>query len=189
MRIQAFSWLIVGSIAAGLLAGCGSAPRGAERDGPPQQVPPDLAQTPDPKPRVETIRPGGPNKPYEVDGRRIVPFLADLPLAETGLASWYGRKYHGRPTASGEVYDMFAMTAAHRTMPIPSYARVRNPGNGREVIVRINDRGPFVDGRVIDLSYVAALRLGVLGGVALVEVQRLTQADIRAAELLGALAP
>ena len=189
MRSEAFSWLIVGSTVAALLAGCGSAPRDSGRDGPPLQVPPGLAQTPDPQPRVEPIRAGGPNKPYEVAGQRIVPFGADLPLVETGLASWYGRKYHGRPTASGEVYDMFAMTAAHRTMPIPSYARVRNPANGREVIVRINDRGPFVDGRVIDLSYVAALRLGVLGGVAPVEVRRLTHADIRAAELLGALAP
>jgi len=189
MRSEAFSWLIVGSTVAALLAGCGSAPRDSGRDGPPLQVPPGLAQTPDPQPRVEPIRAGGPNKPYEVAGQRIVPFGADLPLTESGLASWYGRKYHGRPTASGEIYDMFAMTAAHRTMPIPSYARVRNPANGREVIVRINDRGPFVDGRVIDLSYVAALRLGVLGGVAPVEVRRLTHADIRAAELLGALAP
>ena len=189
MRSEAFSWLIVGSTVAALLAGCGSAPRDSGRDGPPLQVPPGLAQTPDPQPRVEPIRAGGPNKPYEVAGQRIVPFGADLPLTETGLASWYGRKYHGRQTSSGEVYDMFAMTAAHRTMPIPSYARVRNPANGREVIVRINDRGPFVDGRVIDLSYVAALRLGVLGGVAPVEVRRLTHADIRAAELLGALAP
>jgi rare lipoprotein A len=162
-----------------LLTGCASTPPPDERDGPPLSVPPNLARTPDARPRIEPIRAGGPNRPYEVMGRRHVPFTTDRPLAETGLASWYGRKFHGRPTASGEPYDMFAMTAAHRTMPIPSYARVRNPANGREIIVRVNDRGPFVEGRVIDLSYVAALRLGVLAGVARVEVQRLTHDDIR----------
>jgi rare lipoprotein A len=104
---------------------------------------------------------------------------SDAPLREQGLASWYGRKFHGRPTSSGEPYDMFAMTAAHPTMPIPSYARVRNPANGREVVVRVNDRGPFVRGRVIDLSYTAALKLGLLAGVAPVVVERLTFDDIR----------
>jgi rare lipoprotein A len=100
-------------------------------------------------------------------------------LSEQGLASWYGRKFHGRRTASGEAYNMYAMTAAHRTLPIPSYARVTNPANGRMVIVRVNDRGPFVRGRVIDLSYTAALKLGVLGGVAPVRVDRITPEEIR----------
>jgi rare lipoprotein A len=171
-----------------LLAGCSStppAPPRPERDGPHPNPPPDLHRVPDAVPRVEPLRLGGPNKPYEVAGRRHVPMTEDLPLQETGLASWYGIRFHGRPTSSGEPYDMFAMTAAHRTMPIPSYARVRNPANGREVIVRINDRGPFVEGRVIDLSYTAALRLGLLGGVAPVQVRRLTHADIRAIEALG----
>jgi rare lipoprotein A len=122
------------------------------------------ARVPDAVPRVEPLRAGGPNRPYAIAGRRHVPITDDRPLAERGGASWYGRKFHGRPTSSGEPYDMYGMTAAHRTMPIPSYARVRNPANGREVIVRVNDRGPFVDGRVIDLSYTAALKLGVLGG-------------------------
>jgi rare lipoprotein A len=167
---------------AALLAGCASGPPASqlERDGPPLQVPPNLHRTPDARPRIEPVRAGGPNKPYEVLGRRYVPFTDDRPLQETGGASWYGRKFHGRPTSSGEPYDMFAMTAAHKTMPIPSYARVRNPANGREIVVRINDRGPFADGRVIDLSYVAALRLGVLAGVAPVQVQRLTADEIRA---------
>lgn len=161
-------------------AGCATrAPAPAERDGAPEQVPPGLMQRPDAEPRVEAIRLGGPNKPYEAAGRRYEPVQADVAMAETGLASWYGRKYHGRPTSSGEPYDMFAMTAAHKTMPIPSYARVRNPANGREVVVRINDRGPFADGRVIDLSYTAALKLGVLNGVAPVEVRRITHAEIR----------
>jgi rare lipoprotein A len=159
--------------------GCATRTPQTDRDGPPEQIPSGLMQRPDAEPRIEPLRTGGPNKPYEALGRRYEPVLADLPMAETGLASWYGRKYHGRPTSSGEPYDMFAMTAAHKTMPIPSYARVRNPANGREVVVRINDRGPFADGRVIDLSYTAALKLGVLNGVAPVEVRRLTQAEIR----------
>ena len=103
----------------------------------------------------------------------------DEPFSESGLASWYGRQFHGKPTASGERYDMYAMTAAHPTLPVPSYVRVRNPANGREAILRVNDRGPFHPGRVIDLSYTAALHLDLLRGVAPVEVTRITQADIR----------
>jgi len=164
-------------VAVALLAGCAS--RGPDRDGPDANPPPGLAQVPDAEPRIEPLRRGGPNKPYEVLGERYTPVTEDLPVRETGLASWYGRKFHGRPTASGEPYDMYAMTAAHKTMPIPSYARVRNPANGREVVVRINDRGPFVAGRVIDLSYTAALKLGVLAGVAPVALERLTHDDIR----------
>jgi rare lipoprotein A len=162
-----------------LLGGCASRPPGG-RDGPEAHPPPGLEKVPDAEPRVEPLRVGGPNKPYEAYGQSFVPMTADLPLFESGLASWYGRKYHGKPTASGETYDMYAMTAAHRTMPIPSYARVRNPANGREVIVRINDRGPFSSGRVIDLSYTAAFKLGVLAGVSQVEVQRITHREIRA---------
>lgn len=158
----------------------GSLPPAPGRDGVGPNVPAGLDRLPDAEPRVEVLRPGGANKPYEVLGRWYSPLQADVALRETGLASWYGHKFHGRPTANGETYDMFAMTAAHKTMPLPSYARVRNPANGREVVVRINDRGPFVDGRVIDLSYSAALRLGVLGGVAPVEVVRITHDEIRA---------
>lgn len=161
-----------------LLAGCASGPR-AGRDGPPARPPAELERLPDAVPRVEPLRVGGPNKPYEVLGQRYVPHTGDVPLQESGGASWYGTKFHGQPTASGEPYDMYGMTAAHRTMPIPSYARVRNPANGRAVVVRINDRGPFAAGRVIDLSYTAALKLGVLRGVTPVQVQRLTFDDIR----------
>ncbi len=162
-----------------LLAIAGCATHAPERDGPEARPPSGLEHTPDAVPRIEPVRSGGPNKPYEVLGRRYVPLAGDPSLAEEGLASWYGRKFHGRPTASGEPYDMYAMTAAHKTMPLPSYARVRNPANGREVVVRINDRGPFADGRVIDLSYTAALKLGLLRGVAPVQVRRITQAEIR----------
>jgi rare lipoprotein A len=176
---------IAAALAASLLLAACATPIA---DGPEANPPPGLERTPDAVPRIEPIRAGGPNKPYQALGRSYTPLTADVPFSESGLASWYGRKFHGRPTASGEVYDMYAMTAAHKTLPIPSYARVRNPANGREVVVRINDRGPFVEGRVIDLSYTAALKLGVLHGVAPVTVRRITFADMRAAELLAAWA-
>ncbi len=176
-------------LALGLLGACSTAPRGSTapgarpdsgRDGPPAVVPPGLEQVPDAVPRLEAQRSGGPNKPYEVLGRRYAPLVGDVVWDELGQASWYGTRFHGRPTSSGEPYDMFAMTAAHKTLPIPSYVRVSNPANGREVVLRINDRGPFVDGRVIDLSYTAALKLGVLRGVAPVRVVRITHAEILA---------
>jgi len=171
-------WLAAAALT--LLAACSTTgPLDTQRDGPPAQPPSDLMSRPDPEPRVEPLRVGGPNKPYRVLGQNYTPLAADVPLAESGLASWYGRKFHGRPTASGEIYDMYATTAAHRTMPLPSYALVRNPANGRQVVVRINDRGPFHADRVIDLSYAAALKLGVLRGVAPVELRRLTHDDIR----------
>jgi rare lipoprotein A len=172
------------------LAGCQSTPTrptptppaAIDRDGPEASPPPvrELLAVPDPVPRLEPQRTGGPNKPYEIDGIRYVPRLDDEPGVERGIATWYGRKFHGRPTSNGEVYNMYAMTAAHKTLPLPSYARVRNPANGREVIVRINDRGPFVKGRIIDLSYTAALKLDLLRAAGPVEVRRITQAEIRA---------
>ncbi len=177
-------WALCGAAVA--LAGCASGPKGGGagfggRDGPGANPPAGLAQTPDAEPRVEPIRSsGGTSKPYTVLGRSYVPITDDRPLRESGLASWYGRKFHSQSTASGEPYDMYAMTAAHKTLPLPSYVRVRNPANGREVIVRVNDRGPFHDDRVIDLSYTAALRLDLLRGVAPVEIERITNEDIRA---------
>ena len=112
-------------------------------------------------------------------GQSYLPIRQDTPFRQRGLASWYGRKFQGKPTASGELYNMYAMTAAHPTLPIPSYARVRNPANGREVVVRINDRGPFHSSRIVDLSYTAALKLGVLHGATPVELERITFDDIR----------
>lgn len=162
-----------------LLAGCASGPRGG-RDGAAANPPSNLSQVPDAEPRIETLRSsGGTSKPYVVLGRSYTPITDDRPLRETGLASWYGTKFHGQSTASGEPYDMYAMTAAHKTLPLPSYVRVRNPANGREAIVRVNDRGPFHDDRVIDLSYTAALKLDLLRGVAPVEIERITNEDIR----------
>jgi len=161
------------------LAGCASGPRGGP-DGAEANPPGNLSQVPDAEPRIEAIRSsGGTSKPYVVMGRSYVPIVDDRPFRETGLASWYGTKFHRQSTASGEPYDMYAMTAAHKTLPLPSYVRVRNPANGREVIVRVNDRGPFRDDRVIDLSYTAALKLDLLRGVAPVEIERITNEDIR----------
>ncbi|HET7793109.1 MAG TPA: septal ring lytic transglycosylase RlpA family protein [Rhizobacter sp.] len=158
-----------------LLAACST----VTKDGPESRPPSNLDKVPDAQPQVEPIRQGGPNKPYEQSGKSYTPIQGDPALREKGLASWYGKKFQGRRTASGEVYNMYAMTAAHKTMPIPSYARVRNPANGREIIVRVNDRGPFHEDRIIDLSYTAALKLGVLNGVAPVEVERITHEQIR----------
>lgn len=170
-------WLGLAVLA--VLAGCASGPRGG-RDGAPANPPPGLGQLPDAEPRIEPVRSsGGTSKPYTVGGRSYVPITDDRPLRETGLASWYGTQFHSQSTASGEPYDMYAMTGAHKTLPLPSYVRVRNPANGREVIVRVNDRGPFHDDRVIDLSYAAALRLDLLRGVAPVEIERITNEDIR----------
>lgn len=168
-----------------LLAGCASGTRSgggalSGRDGPGSNIPSDLDRVPDAEPRIEAIRGnGGTSKPYTVLGRAYQPITDDRPFRESGIASWYGRKFHSASTASGEPYDMYAMTAAHKTLPLPSYVRVRNPANGREVIVRVNDRGPFVDGRIIDLSYTAALKLDLLRDVAPVEIERITNEDIR----------
>lgn len=168
-RIDADDDRLVRALAAGAAP---AAPRSAP--GPETAVPPAR----DAIPRIEPIRQGAPNRPYVIDDERYVPIAQDLPMRETGVASWYGEPFHGRRTANGEVYDMHTMTAAHPTMPLPSYALVRHLANGREIIVRINDRGPFVGGRVIDLSLAAARRLGI-EGIARVEVVRLTHDDIR----------
>jgi len=175
-------WLVC-ALALGLTA-CGSSPprddgasgtppRGGgyyKDDGPGDTIPPNLAEVPDAVPTREPISRSA-NRPYEVFGTRYVPLTRVQPFREQGMASWYGRRYHGKRTSSGEPYDMYAMTAAHPTLPIPSYARVTHLASGRSVVVRINDRGPFLGGRVIDLSYVAAYKLGYIGaGSARVEV-------------------
>ena len=161
------------------LAGCGTAPTKPPPrsggyyldDGPGANPPANLDKIPDAVPRAEPIN-RGTSRPYVVMGKTYTPMTALAPYKARGIASWYGRRYHGKLTSSGEPYDMYAMTAAHTTLPLPSYARVTNLKNGRSVVVRINDRGPFVEGRIIDLSYTAAHKLGVLaGGNAMVEVE------------------
>ena len=125
----------------------------------PGDNPPDLAAIPDAVPRKEALRRAA-NNPYSVLGQDFVPLKDLSPYSKQGVGSWYGRKFHGQATASGERYDMYGMTAAHPLLPIPSYARVTNLENGKSVVVRVNDRGPFLNGRLIDLSYTAAWKLG-----------------------------
>lgn len=141
-------------------------------DGPGDTPPESLAAIADAVPRDEPPHRFA-NRPYQVFGRTYVPVLAQDAYRERGVASWYGRKFHGQKTASGEVYDMYAMTAAHKTLPIPSYVRVSNPANGRAVVVRVNDRGPFHGDRLIDLSWTAAAKIGIVNaGSAVVDVER-----------------
>jgi len=140
-------------------------------DGPGDSVPDNLDAVPDAEPRAEPLHRFA-NNPYSVLGRDYVPMKALQPYRARGVASWYGRKFHGQKTSSGEIYDMFAMTAAHPTLPIPSYVRVTNLANGSAVVVRVNDRGPFLHERLIDLSCAAAWKLGYIGsGSAQVEVE------------------
>jgi rare lipoprotein A len=159
-----------------LLAACGTTPpRGGyyQDDGPHERVPVDVAAVPDAVPRTEPLSESG-NRPYAVFGVNYTPLAEARGYRERGVASWYGKKFHGRRTSSGEPYDMYAMTAAHKTLPLPTYLRVRNLENGRAVVVRVNDRGPFLHNRLVDLSYAAAWKLGIVGtGTGIVEVEAL----------------
>jgi rare lipoprotein A len=159
---------------AALLAACGTTPKKEppptasappastkyyKDDGPGESPPANLDAIPDAVPRLEPLNRFA-NRPYTVLGKDYVPATSLRPYKERGIASWYGRKFHGQKTSTGETYDMYAMTAAHPTLPLPSYARVTNAATGRSVVVRVNDRGPFLHDRVIDLSYAAANRIG-----------------------------
>lgn len=147
-------------------------------DGPGANPPANIDAIPDAVPKIEPLRKAS-NQPYVALGKAYTPSTTLLPYHETGLASWYGRRFNGHSTSSGETYDMYAMTAAHCTLPIPSYARVTAVSTGKTVIVRINDRGPFHSQRIIDLSYTAAHKLGLVqGGSGMVEVSAITPADI-----------
>lgn len=145
-------------------------------DGPGANPPANLAAIPDAVPRKEPLHRYA-NDAYRVMGVSYTPDTSGRPYKQKGLASWYGRKFHGKPTSSGEIYDMYAMTAAHRTLPIPSFVRVTNVENGRSVVLRVNDRGPFHNDRIIDLSYTAAYKLDILKGVTRVEVERIDSED------------
>ena len=147
-------------------------------DGPGDNPPPDLDAIPDAVPKAEPLRKSA-NKPYMALGREYTPLASGKGYKAEGLASWYGRRFNGKRTASGETYNMYAMTAAHPTLPLPSYARVTSLATGKSVVVRINDRGPFHKGRIIDLSYTAAHKLGIVqGGSGRVEVESITPEDI-----------
>lgn len=167
-----------------VLAGC-SGPGGGRSggyykdDGPGSSIPADIEAIPDATPRVEKHAPAN-FRPYVVFGKRYFPVSDEKPFRQEGTASWYGRKFHGQKTANGETYDMYGMSAAHPTLPIPSYARVTRAGTGKSVIVRVNDRGPFHSARIIDLSYVAAAKLGLIGpGSGQVVVEAITNQQIR----------
>jgi rare lipoprotein A len=147
-------------------------------DGPGDNPPANLDQIEDAEPRLEPLHRYA-NNPYMVFGQQYVPYKTLTSYRQRGIGSWYGRKFHGQRTSSGETYDMYAMTAAHATLPIPSYARVTSLASGRSVIVRVNDRGPFHSGRLVDLSYAAANRLGYAGaGSASVEVESILPEEI-----------
>jgi rare lipoprotein A len=131
-------------------------------DGPGEAPPPNLMDTPDADVRNDPLIPRS-NRPYTVFGKTYTPITDEEPFTQVGIGSWYGKKFHGQRTSSGELYDMYKMTAAHPILPIPSYARLTNMVSGASVVVRINDRGPFHANRAIDVSYTAALKLGLLG--------------------------
>ncbi|MEB0137001.1 septal ring lytic transglycosylase RlpA family protein [Actimicrobium sp. CCC2.4] len=147
-------------------------------DGPGDNPPDNLLAIPDAEPKIEANFARN-NRPYVVFGETYTPMDVDAPLKQRGVASWYGKKFHGQKTSSGELYDMYKMTGAHPTLPLPSYVRVTNLSNGRQIIVRINDRGPFHSSRIMDLSYTAALKLGYLGkGSSEIEIERLMPDEI-----------
>ena len=175
--------IVLMTAAALILVACGSAPqRNAPApasggylagDGPDANVPANIDATPDAVPRAEPLHRYA-NRPYKALGKEYTPLTTVGTYKERGIASWYGRKFNGQRTSIGETYDMYAMSAAHPTLPIPSYARVTNLSNHKSVIVRINDRGPFMHDRIIDLSYAAAHKLGIIAnGSAEVEVESL----------------
>ena len=188
--------ILIAGVAVLALGGCSSSPAAHARagatgakaggyyldDGPGASPPANLDAIPDAVPRREPLHRFA-NRTYVALGSTYTPQTERTAFSEEGIASWYGRRFHGRKTASGEPYDMYAMTAAHPTLPIPSYARVTSLKNGRSVVVRINDRGPFHSKRVIDLSYTAAHKLGYLGqGSARVRVESVDPADAGLAE-------
>jgi rare lipoprotein A len=146
-----------------------------QEDSEPDYVPVDIMAVPNAIPKYEKrTRAGNPPGEYEVLGKRYKVLAESRGYRKTGIASWYGTKFHGRKTSNGEVYNMYAMTAAHKSLPIPSYVRVTHLKNKRSVVLRVNDRGPFHDDRIIDLSYTAAAKLGIHKmGTGLVEVTAL----------------
>lgn len=154
-----------------ILAACGSQKPHIVDSAPPVH-PTNIEHTPDAIPKVEVKSRGGNPRSYEVFGKTYYVLASSEGFTQRGTASWYGTKFHGNKTSNGETYDMYAMTAAHKSLPIPTYVEVRNLSNGKKIIVRVNDRGPFHDGRIIDLSYAAAAKLGTLtNGTSSVEIR------------------
>lgn len=159
------------------ITGCsvGTSPQVSTQDSAPTHVPESIKNIADAVPREEPITRAGNPPVYQVNGKTYKVLKNNIGYKKVGIASWYGTKFHGKKTSNGEDYDMFAMTAAHKTLPIPSYVKVTHLKNNRSIIVRINDRGPFHENRIIDLSYAAAFKLGIHNkGTGLVEVQAIT---------------
>lgn len=188
-----FLRLLLLCVIAAVLVACSSAPQQAPtatpaakpsqsrygdlHDSAPEQLI-DTSKVPDAVPRYEVRTMAGNKNPYTVLGKTYHLIQDERSYKERGRASWYGKKFHGYHTSNGEIYDMYAMTAAHKTLPIPSYVRVTNTANGKSVVVRVNDRGPFHSDRIIDLSYAAAQRIGILGaGTGAVEVEIVLPSD------------
>jgi rare lipoprotein A len=156
-----------------VVAGCGS---NKAQDGPPKSGSSEIEGLPGdavPRPEAKSRLGNGPN--YEVLGKHYTVMPSAVGFKERGVASWYGKKFHGNRTSNWDIYDMYGMTAAHKTLPLPTYVRVRNLSNNRTIVVRVNDRGPFVDNRIIDLSYSAAQKLDMIKtGTSLVEIEAIT---------------
>lgn len=175
-----------------VLAGCSSKPKSrysVEHDYGPKS-PVDVSHVKDAVPRVEPKSRGGNKSPYRVLGKTYHIMPSSLGYKERGGASWYGKKFHGHLTSNGERYDMYAMSAAHKSLPLPTFVKVTNLANGRQVIVRVNDRGPFHPGRIIDLSYAAASKLGMLAqGTAQVEVEAIDPARWQSSQQVLAAEP
>ena len=192
---------LIALVLAVILSACGSTPKKPDAakprpgayyldDGPGDRLPADLDAIADAVPKAEPLHRGA-NRPYTIFGRTYVPNVSAEPFRQQGIASWYGRKFHGNMTSIGDIYDMYAMTAAHPTLPLPSYVRVTNPANRKSVVLRVNDRGPFHSDRIIDLSYVAAAKLDLARkGSGLVIVERVFPGEAPlAAPTLAATAP
>ncbi|WP_217516690.1 septal ring lytic transglycosylase RlpA family protein [Vibrio metschnikovii] len=168
--------LLLSLLCSALLIGCSSKPTGryALFDDIAPNTPISVAHIEDAYPQYEPYSLGG-NRDYTLRGQSYQIIRNPIGFTERGQASWYGKKFHGHLTSNGEIYDMYSMTAAHKTLPLPSYVKVTNLDNGREAIVRVNDRGPFHEGRIIDLSYAAAYKLGVIQtGTANVDIAVIT---------------
>lgn len=205
LKIRASACVFI-LIVALFMAGCGSAPKRVESpvksptttskpggyyldDGPGDSLPANLEQIPDAIPRTEMLHRGA-NRPYTIFGKTYVPNVSSDAFRQSGVASWYGKKFHGQKTSIGEIYDMYAMTAAHPTLPLPSYVRVTNPANAKSVVVRVNDRGPFHADRIIDLSYVAAAKLDIARrGSATVNVERVFGGEAAPPPVMASAAP
>ena len=173
MTSRSVAQYLVTLVILGLLASCSAnKTRGLPAHGESASIP-RLPDDPIPRPEPKSRHGNGPV--YEVFGKRYTVMNSATGYHERGVASWYGKKFHGNPTSMGETYDMYEMTAAHKTLPLPTYVRVRNLRNDKTVVVRVNDRGPFIHNRIIDLSYSAAVKLDMVGtGTSLVDVEAIT---------------